>query len=62
MDGGGEEDVWDKYGDKHRLSLWEDKVSQVALGTDTNAPLAYAPGLEHHHLIMSTIGYPGGRL
>ena len=30
--------------------------------TDPSYPLIYDPRLENHHLIMSTIGYPGGRL
>ena len=49
-------------GDRDRLSQWEDNVEKLTLGTEPNAPLAYDPGLEHHHLIMSTLGYPGGRL
>ena len=44
------------------LSWLEDNVAQVTLGTDPNDPLAYAPVLEHHHLISSTLGEPRGRL
>ena len=29
---------------------------------ESNAPLAYDPGLEHHHLFMSTLGYTRGQL
>ena len=49
-------------GDGYRLSRWEDNVANLTLGTEPNALLAYAPGLEHHHPIMSTIGNPGVRL
>ena len=43
-------------GDGYRIIQWEDNVSNLTLGTEPNAPLAYAPGLEHHHPIMSTLG------
>ena len=59
-DRGGGGDGWD--GDGDRIIWWEDNVAQVTLGTDPNDPLAYAPGLEHHHPIMSMIGDPGGKL
>ena len=49
-------------GDIDILSWWEDNVANITLGTDTNAPLIYAPRLEHHHPIMSTLWDPGGRL
>ena len=42
-------DGWD--GDE--LSWWEDNVANV---TEHDSPLAYALLLEHHHLIMSTLG------
>ena len=32
------------------------------IGMEPGATLAYDPGLEHHHSIMSTIGGNGGRL
>ena len=57
-EGGGDR----QYGDTYRLSWWEDNVAQVNLGIESNSPLACAPGLEHHHPIMSTLGDPGGRL
>ena len=59
-DGGGGGYGWG--GDGYRIIQWEDNVSNLTLGTEPNAPLAYAPGLEHHHPIMSTLGDPGGRL
>ena len=34
----------------------------ITLGTQHNAPLAYAPGLEYQHPIVITLGYPGGWL
>ena len=46
-------------GDRDRLSRLEDNVAHVTLGTDPNAPLAYAMGLEIHHPIMSTLRDPG---
>ena len=48
-----------KLGDRdgERLSQWEDN-----LGKESNAPFAYVPGLEHHHLIMSMIGDRSGLL
>ena len=48
--------------DGDRLSWWEDNVANLTLGTEPNAPLAYALVLEHHHPILSEIGDPGGRL
>ena len=36
MGGGGDRDI---------LSQWEYNVANTTLGTDTNAPLAYDPGL-----------------
>ena len=59
MDGGGGGYGWD--GDGDGLNLWEDNVANATLGTEPNAPLAYATGLEHHHPIMSKLGDPGGR-
>ena len=35
--------IWDRYG--YILSLWEDNVANITLGTETNAFLACAPGL-----------------
>ena len=45
-----------------RLIKWEDTVSNITLGTEPNDPRAYAPVLELHHPIMSTIGVHGGQL
>ena len=42
--------IWD--GDGDIISRWEDNVANITLGTYNNAPLAYAPGLEHHHPII----------
>ena len=53
-DGGGRGDGQDGGGDM--LSRWEYNVANVTLGTDPNDPLSYAPGLEHHYPIMSTLG------
>ena len=55
---------WGGYGrgrDGDRLSLWYNNLENWTLGTDPCSPLYYAPGLEHHHPIMSTLGEPGGR-
>ena len=49
-------------GDRDVLNWWEDNVANINLGTEPNYPLDYAPGLEHHHPIISTLGEPGGRL
>ena len=38
------------------------RVTEVTLRTEPNAPLAYAQGLELHHLIMSNIGETGDQL
>ena len=37
-------------------------VAVITIVTEPNAPLTYAPGSEHHHLIMSKLGGHGGRL
>ena len=58
-DGGGLY-IWD--GDGDIISRWEDNVANITLGMETNAPLAYAPGLEYHHPIISMIGYLEGQL
>ena len=50
-DRGGGVYIWD--GDRDIITWWEDTVANITLGTDTNATLAYAPGLEHHHPIIS---------
>ena len=60
-DGVGGGDVRD--GNRYiRLIWWEYTVSNVTLGTETNAALTYATGLELHHPIMSMIGGHRGRL
>ena len=38
------------------------RVTKVILGKYDNTPLAYTPGLELHHPIMSKIGGHGGQL
>ena len=43
-------------GDGYGLNWWEDNVVNIILGTEPNAPLAYAPGLELHYPIISTLG------
>ena len=60
VEGGG--DGRDGYGDGYGLSWWEDNIANVTLGTEPNDTISYAPGLEHHHPNMSTLGDPGGRL
>ena len=57
-DGGGGGDGWDEDG----LNRWEDNVAYVTLGTEPNAPLAYALEMELHHPTISKLGEPGGRL
>ena len=59
-DGGGGGDGRD--GGRDMLSRWEYNVANVTLGTDPNDPLSYAPGLEHHYPIMSTLGETRGQL
>ena len=44
----------DRYRDG--ISRWEDNVAHLTLWMESNAPLAYAPVLELHHLITSTLG------
>ena len=56
VEGGG--DGRDRDGDGYGLSWWEYNIVNVTLGTEPNALLAYAPGLEHHHPNMSTLGEP----
>ena len=63
--GGGTDGGGGRYGrgrDRERISLWGDNLANLNLGTEPNAPLYYAPVLEHHHQIMSTLGEPRGRL
>ena len=38
------------------------RVTNLTLGTETNAPLAYNTGLELYHLSMSNLGEPRGQL
>ena len=52
--------IWD--GDGERISWREDNVANINLGTETNAPLEYAPGLEHRHPIISMLGELEGQL
>ena len=56
-DGGG--GGYGRDGDGGRLSRWEDNIENLTLRTEPNSPLDYALGLEHHHLIMGTLGEPG---
>ena len=39
-----------------RLIRWEDNVANLILGAYSNSHLAYAPGLELRHPIMSILG------
>ena len=41
---------------------WDYTVSYIILGTEHNAPLAFAPGLELHHSIISMLGEHRDRL
>ena len=52
--------IWD--GEGYRISWWEDNVANITLGTETHAPLDYAPGLEHHHPIIIMLGELEGQL
>ena len=49
-------------GNRDRIICLEDNIANIILGTEPNTPIAYDPGLEHHHLIMSMLGDPRGRL
>ena len=49
-------------GEKDGLNWWEDNVANINVGTEPNAPIDYAPKLEHHHPIMSMLGDHRGRL
>ena len=40
----------------------KDNLMVNTVGTEPNSPISYAPGSEHHHLTMSTIGRHGGQL
>ena len=51
--------IWDGGGD--RLSWWGDNVANITLGTETNALLDYATGLEHQYPMISTLGETGGQ-
>ena len=51
--GGGDRQYGNGYG---QLIRWEDTVANVFLGTEPNPHIAYNPGLELHHLIMSMLG------
>ena len=59
-DGGGGVDGHD--GNRDGISWWEDNSENITFGTEPNETLYYALGLEHHLLIMSTLGDPGGQL
>ena len=56
VEGGG--DGRDGDGDGYGLSWWEDNIANATLETEPNAPLVYAPGLEHQPPNMSTLGDP----
>ena len=60
MNGGG--GVYGQDRDRYVLNKWEDNVANINLGTEHNEPLDYAPGLGHHHPIISTLGDPGSQL
>ena len=54
-------DGWE--GDRNgQIIRWGYTVANLILGTEPNYTLAYAPGLELHHPIVSIIGGNGGRL
>ena len=53
-------DAQNENGDGYGLSWWENNIENVTLGMEPNAPLVYAPVLEHHSPYISTLGYPGG--
>ena len=60
--GDGRDGDGDGYGYGDGLTRWEDTVANGILGTEPNDTLAYDPGLELHHPIMSMIGGHRGRL
>ena len=41
--------------------IGDDTIVNITLGTESNAPLAYAPVLELHQPIMSKLGEHGGQ-
>ena len=43
-------------GDWGSISGMGQSSTLTTIGMDTNATLAYGPGMEHHHPIMSTLG------
>ena len=54
----------DRYGTETKKDdqlSGDDTVVTITLGTETNAPLAYALGLELHHPIMSKLGEHRGQ-
>ena len=56
---GGEDE---EEGNGDGLNRWEDTVENVILGTEPNAPIAYAPVLELHQAIMIMLVGNRGRL
>ena len=52
----------DRDRDRDGISRWDDNVAHITLCTEPNYPPAYAPGLEHQRVIMSTLGDTGGQL
>ena len=40
---------------------WENTISNLIFGAEPNTHIAYAPGLEPHHQIMSMLEGEGGR-
>ena len=53
VEGGGDGQYGNGGG--YGISRWEYNIANLSLETEPNAPLAYAPGLEHHHPNMSTL-------
>ena len=47
---------------RRHTKLGEDNTANITLWTESNDPIAYAKGLEHHHQIMGMLGDPGGGL
>ena len=45
-----------------QTKLGEDNEENLTLGNNKQSPLYYDLGIKHHHLIMSALGEPRGRL
>ena len=53
---------WERRHRERRVNKARDALAVNIIGTETNYPLAYDMGLEHHRLYMSKLGWNGGKL